>query len=259
MASRRDASAARERLRALTQTAYAAAAGHLEVDPPVDEAVPARRRWGLAPRASAAALVLLVGLAGFSGARAVASRGADPVPVEAAEGWSNAHDALGADLEATATPAPAGGAGSGEDEESHVVVHVVVHVAGQVIAPGIVDLPAGSRVHEAIAAAGGASAEADLDAVNLARVLVDGEQVYVPQPGEAVPVAARGSAAVGLVDLNAADLADLDALPGIGPVLAQRILDWRSEHGRFTSVEELGEVSGIGPTLLAKIRDLVTA
>ena len=126
----------------------------------------------------------------------------------------------------------------------------------------------GSRVGDAVAAAGGASKDADLSAVNLARLLVDGEQIRVPRPGEAVagtapgaggsPGTVGGSGPGGLVSLNAADVTALDALPGIGPVLAQRIVDWRTANGRFTSVDELAEVSGIGETLLGRLRPLVT-
>jgi competence protein ComEA len=147
---------------------------------------------------------------------------------------------------------------------------VVVHVVGQVKRPGLVRLAAGARVADAIAAAGGARPSADLSGLNLARVVVDGEQVQVLAPGEA-PVAgapgpgtaggagaAASGAGGGLVNLNTADLAALDTLPGVGPVLAQRILDWRAEHGRFTSVEELGEVTGIGDKLYAQIRPKVT-
>jgi len=136
-------------------------------------------------------------------------------------------------------------------------------------------MPAGSRVGDAVTAAGGATRSADLAAVNLARVLVDGEQVVVPKPGENVgpPVAGGGASGAagsgggqagaagadgGKVALNSADLSALDTLPGVGPVLAQRILDWRTEHGRFTSVEELGEVSGIGEKLLAQLTPRVT-
>jgi competence protein ComEA len=149
----------------------------------------------------------------------------------------------------------------------------VVHVVGQVKRPGLVRLAPGARVADAIAAAGGAKSTADLSLLNLARPVVDGEQVHVPRPGESPAVgagagAAGGAGAVGaggggaggggLVNLNTADLAALDTLPGVGPVLAQRILDWRAEHGRFTSVEELGEVSGIGEKLYAQIRPKVT-
>ena len=103
---------------------------------------------------------------------------------------------------------------------------------------------------------------ADLAALNLARVLADGEQARVPRPGEAPPAGAAGGRAVtgapgAPVSLSTADASILDTLPGIGPVLAQRIVDWRTEHGRFTTVDELAEVSGIGEKLLAQVRPLV--
>lgn len=141
---------------------------------------------------------------------------------------------------------------------------VVVHVVGQVKHPGVVALTAGSRVADALKAAGGSLLGADLSAVNLARLLVDGEQIRVPKPGEVVPQVVGGSAgssgpsAGSPVNLNTADLAALDTLPGVGPVLAQRILDWRAGHGRFSRVDELGEVSGIGDKLLAQLTPKVT-
>ncbi|HET7276619.1 MAG TPA: ComEA family DNA-binding protein [Dermatophilaceae bacterium] len=137
-------------------------------------------------------------------------------------------------------------------------------MVGQVRRPGVVSLAAGSRVGEAIKVAGGALPGADLAAVNLARLVVDGEQIRVPKPGEVVgqapgaPAGASGGLAGGLVNLNTADLTTLDTLPGVGPVLAQRILDWRAEHGRFSRVDELGEVSGIGDKLLAQLTPKVT-
>jgi competence protein ComEA len=137
-------------------------------------------------------------------------------------------------------------------------LEVVVHVVGQVVAPGLVHLPAGSRLADALDAAGGATPEADLAAVNLARVLTDGEQIVVPRPGEQLAGAIdAGSSGPGAMDLNAAGTGELDTLPGVGPVIAQRIVDWRTDHGGFGSVEELGEVSGIGPSLLDGVRDLV--
>ncbi|MFD0484006.1 helix-hairpin-helix domain-containing protein [Kineococcus sp. GCM10028916] len=137
---------------------------------------------------------------------------------------------------------------------------VVVHVAGRVATPGLVTLPGGSRVGNALAAVGGPLPDADLDAVNLARVLVDGEQVLVPAPGQAAagPAVASGSGDGGPLNLNAATAEQLDALPGVGEVLAGRIVAWREENGRFTSVDDLGEVTGIGPKLLDGVRDLVT-
>jgi competence protein ComEA len=148
---------------------------------------------------------------------------------------------------------------------------VTVHVVGQVLKPGLVRLPAGSRVADAVAKAGGARPDADLAAINLARVVADGEQLRVPKPGEVVvggPPAASGlgsgpsgagpAQGGGLVSLNSATVAELDALPGVGPVLAQRIIDWRTEHGRFASVDELGEVSGIGEKVFAQLKPKVT-
>jgi competence protein ComEA len=159
---------------------------------------------------------------------------------------------------------------------------VVVHVVGRVRHPGVVRLPQGARVEQAVTAAGGARSDADLSRVNLARPLVDGEQVVVPRPGESAlasggpgsVVAAPGSVVGGTtgspgsgsgvirqhaqpVDINTATQAELDTLPGVGPVLAQRILDWRAQNGQFTSVDELGEVSGIGDAVLARLRPLV--
>jgi competence protein ComEA len=136
---------------------------------------------------------------------------------------------------------------------------VVVHVVGLVVRPGLVTLPAGSRVADAVDAAGGVTRPRAADSVNLARVVVDGEQIAVgvpaTQPG---PTSAAGApAANALVDLNTADLAALDALPGVGPVLAGRILAWRESNGRFGSIDELGEVSGIGDAILGQLRPLV--
>ena len=139
---------------------------------------------------------------------------------------------------------------------------LVVAVTGQVRRPGVVTVPAGSRVIDAVKAAGGSLPGADLAMLNLARKLADGElvSVGVPAPAGLAPAGAPAGAGAGgstVVDLNTATLADLDTLPGVGPVLAQRILDWRTEHGRFDSVDQLGDVSGIGESRLAQLRDLV--
>ncbi|MEP6814594.1 MAG: helix-hairpin-helix domain-containing protein [Marmoricola sp.] len=139
---------------------------------------------------------------------------------------------------------------------------VVVDVVGKVQHPGIVTLPSGSRVHDAIKKAGGARRGTKLAALNLARVLVDGEQIVVGQPAPAgLAPSAVGSTpgpAGGLVNLNAAGLSELDTLPGVGPVTAQKILDWRTSHGAFSSVDELLEVDGIGQKTLADIAPHVT-
>jgi competence protein ComEA len=140
----------------------------------------------------------------------------------------------------------------------------VVHVVGAVGAPGVQRLPAGSRAVDAVAAAGGMVPEADLAALNLAAVLIDGQQLYVPRVGEVPPAAvppAAGSAAQSgpavPVDLNSATLDELDELPGIGPTTAQAILDHREQNGPFASVEELLDVRGIGDAKLEQLRDLV--
>jgi competence protein ComEA len=141
---------------------------------------------------------------------------------------------------------------------------LVVYVSGRVRRAGVVRLSVGSRVQDALRAAGGALPGSDLDSINLAQPLTDGEQVSVARAGRGSRVSAAGasgpagaSGAPGggpVVDLNSADTTALDALPGVGPVLAQRIVDWRTEHGRFSSVDELDEVSGIGDKLLSEIR-----
>lgn len=147
---------------------------------------------------------------------------------------------------------------------------LVVDVAGKVRRPGIVELPSGSRVVDAIEAAGGLRGRPDTTALNLARKLVDGEQVLVGVRAASVPAAPGGSgtastpgAAAGtpgaVVDLNTATLEQLDTLPGVGPVTAQAILSWREEHGRFTTVDDLLDVKGIGEATLAELRDLVAA
>jgi competence protein ComEA len=143
---------------------------------------------------------------------------------------------------------------------------VVVHVVGRVARPGVVRLPVGSRVQDAVSAAGGPVHGADLSTLNLARVLADGEQVVVGDRSSASPATSTPSptgsggqlTGSGRVNLNSATLAELDGLPHIGPVLAQRILDFRTEHGRFASVDELNEVSGIGEKTFADLQPLVT-
>ena len=136
---------------------------------------------------------------------------------------------------------------------------VVVAVGGKVRRPGLLRLPAGSRVDDAVRAAGGVLPGVTDPMLNLARPLADGEQVLVGVPAQpGVPGTTGGTGQPVLLDLNAATLTDLDALPGIGPVMAQRIVDWRTEHGRFASVDQLREVSGIGEakyqTLKPKVR-----
>ena len=132
---------------------------------------------------------------------------------------------------------------------------LVVHVVGAVRAPGLYELAEGSRIDDAIERAGGPKAKAALDRVNLASPVADGQQVVVPVRGETAASATETSG--GKVHLNSATLEDLDGLPGIGPVTAQEILDYRAEHGAFQSVEELDAVPGIGPARLADLKPLV--
>lgn len=159
----------------------------------------------------------------------------------------------------------------------------MLYVVGAVEHAGVVRVAADARVTDALTAAGGAAADADLSRLNLARPVVDGERLYVPRIGEAeVPAelppgggagagaGAGGSgsgadgagggagAAAQVVDLNTADATALETLPGIGPALAERILAWRDEHGGFRSVEDLLEVSGIGEGRFAELQDRVT-
>jgi len=209
-------------------------------------------------------MVVLLTAAVVLGIRVAWARSsATPQPVAA-----TAHGPLDGLVSRTVPAAFASGGAAGLPTAAGVLL---VHVVGQVRRPGVVRLPPGARVLDAVRAAGGATSAADLNHLNLARPVADGEQIVVPKPGESIlPGGAPGvggagagsSAGVGsgggLVDLNTADAAALDSLPGVGPVLAQRILDWRAQHGRFTSVDELGEVSGIGDKILATIRPKVT-
>ena len=139
-------------------------------------------------------------------------------------------------------------------------IDLVVSVAGLVARPGLVTVGPGARVADAVAAAGGPVPGTDLTGVNLARRLTDGEHVVIgpvaPQPAAGAPQASGSGARL---DLNTATMSDLDGLPGVGPVTAQRILDWRTEHGRFASVEQLREIDGIGEARFATLKDLVLA
>ncbi len=127
---------------------------------------------------------------------------------------------------------------------------VTVHVAGAVRHPGLVRLVAGARVADAIEKAGGAKSPRFLDSVNLARVLVDGEQIVLGAK-------ASGSTTSGKLSLGAATAAELEQLPGVGPVLAQRIVSWRADHGPFHAVDDLNDVSGVGDSLMDQLRPLV--
>lgn len=204
-------------------------------------------------------------------------KGETPVSVRADDGGWEAAQAE----EPAEGPEPAAGAGGGrgaspaavDDDGPASTGTVSVHVVGAVSRPGVIDLPASSRVEDAVDAAGGALAEADIDSLNLARVLVDGEQIRVPRVGDdPAAVAAQGGGPAGgpagdavggasgggLIDLNTADAQQLETLPGVGPVTAQSIIDHRETVGGFASVDDLLDVTGIGDATLSRIRDSVT-
>jgi len=172
---------------------------------------------------------------------------AAPTTPEPVAGLASPVASAGADPTASTTASPAG--------------TVTVDVAGKVRRPGIVVLDTGARVVDALKAAGGARPGVDLGSINLARVLVDGEQLLVGVPpvagvaGAALPTSAPGGA---LVNLNTATQVELESLPDVGPVTAEAILAWRTEHGGFTAVDELLEVDGIGDATLATIAPHVT-
>ncbi|WP_331461585.1 ComEA family DNA-binding protein [Streptomyces paludis] len=230
-------------------------------------------RCGLEPKTLGALAVVLVVAAALAAQHFWAAR---PRSVAAPETVSAAVPAAGASPEAVAgvlvpQPPPL--------PPSVGAARVVVDVGGKVRRPGVLRLPPGSRVADALQAAGGVEPGADLTGLNRARVLVDGEQVVVdgPVPADAGGLGAAGPGAVGpgaagvlgvggvagagpgggLVSLNTATQAQFESLPGVGPVLAQRIADYRAQHGGFRSVDELREVSGIGERRFADLQPLV--
>ena len=141
-----------------------------------------------------------------------------------------------------------------------VVAGVVVDVEGAVRRPGLVRLPAGSRVADAVARAGGTTPKADRSTVNLAAPVSDGQQVLVPRQGAAPSAGASpggAASAAGPISLSSASAEELDTLPGVGPVTAQKIVDYRTQHGAFHAVEELDAIPGIGPARLAELQGLV--
>ena len=208
-------------------------------------------------------VVALLVAAGFAVTAWWAVRAHGEGTVVPASTWSDRVEGSPAPDQPTALVTPVVGAASDAPQGDPAVV--VVDVAGKVRRPGIVKLPVGARVVDAIEAAGGARRGVDLSQLNLARVLVDGEQVVVgipPPGGVAAPAASAPGAPSGaagpLVNINSATQSQLEELPGVGPVTAAAILQWRSDNGAFTAVDELLEVSGIGDATLAKIAPFVT-
>lgn len=215
---------------------------------------------GLEPRAQRAVLALVVLALGFGVWRFWP---AAPAP-EVAFTRADAVDGAG------------GAAAEGEEGAAETAVDdapVVVHVVGAVVHPGVYELQAGSRVVDAVEAAGGALGNAALGSLNLARILSDGEQVYVftadevaagtapsapGAPGPPGSAGQAGPASAGLIDLNTATVEELDSLPGIGPATAQKIVDDREANGPFATPEDLMRVSGIGAAKFEALKDLVT-
>ncbi|WP_374195197.1 helix-hairpin-helix domain-containing protein [Streptomyces sp. ISL-1] len=203
-------------------------------------------RCGLEPRALAALAVVLVVAAVFAAQHFWAGR---PQTVPAPELVQQGAGTREPEPQPSPGPPPSDAGPGGR---------IVVDVSGKVRRPGVHRLPAGSRVADALRAAGGVRAGTDLTGLNRARVLMDGEQVVVgalappgsPMPGSPMPGAGAGGQNAGPVSLNSATVEQLDTLPGVGPVLAQHIVDYRTQQGGFRSVDELREVNGIGdPTL----------
>ncbi len=268
---RPDGAAARTRLRAITPRwvpteadVAEAAASHDAAfvgavatpgPSPARHALPERQRpvWRL--DAAAVRGLVSLALAGVAGALVVVilgwPRGAAAPPIDAVTGAKRAP--VQSVLEQPSPSASASGV-------------VVVDVDGAVRRPGVVELPNGSRVVDAIKSAGGVLPRGDTGSLNLAQVLLDGEQVVVPREGDtAAPIGPVGAAspapgsapAAELVNVNTATEVELETLPGIGPVLAAAIVEWRTQNGGFTSIDQLQEVSGIGPSTFADLAPLV--
>ncbi|WP_366180037.1 ComEA family DNA-binding protein [Actinomyces timonensis] len=238
-------------------------------DPPVRP-----RRVAITPRAAIAGGILIIALALLLAIRSVLVSADTTARAPAlAAGATGSPGAAGA---ARPTIVPSGlvtaGGGTAGPVGSGAADGAVVHVTGAVTSPGVVTLPAGARVADALNAAGGAAPDADMEQLNLARVVVDGEQIRVPRQGEELPPAAPGptgpsaagagagrdSGGSGRVDINTADATALEALPGVGPALAKRIVDYRAEHGPFATVDSLIDVPGIGQAKLEALRGSAT-
>lgn len=206
-------------------------------------------RCGVEPRAVGAVAVVLVAAVGFAGQQYWSARPrAVTAPAVVAPAAVPVAAAMGVPV-----PAPAGGPGG---VSAGSAARIVVDVGGKVRDPGVRRLPAGSRVEDALAAAGGVRPGTDTTGLNRARVLVDGEQVLVGVPG-LPPAGAGPGQASGPLSLGSATVDQLDGLPGVGPVLAQHIVDFRTARGGFRSVEDLRQVNGIGERRFADLRGLV--
>lgn len=207
-------------------------------------------------RGSVAVFVLVAVLAAGATALVTWFLRPTPIPVPASQ------DAVVVSDEHNDRAGPTAPAPAADQEQTTSSPPIVVAVIGHVVAPGLVTLPDGARVSDAIAAAGGALPGTDLTTINIARKVSDGEQIAVGVPGAvdggAAAQSGASAAGTGPVDINNANLQQLDQLPGIGPVTAQSIIDFREQNGPFGAVADLANVSGIGPATMAKLADLVT-
>ena len=243
-----------------------------------EERVRRPRRLAIAPRVAVVAGSVLLILAVVLALRAVmtsTAAGGESIPAAAgttAAARPSAAVSTAGPITGTAT-GPGGHAPGGPRTGAS---SVVIHVTGAVTRPGVVILGTGSRVTDAINAAGGAAPDADAEQLNLARVLTDGEQIRVPRVGEVLPdpapqpagAAGSGTSAAsgrpdgggssGSVNINTASTSELEKLPGIGPALAQRIVEYRDSHGPFASVDALTDVPGIGQAKLEALREQAT-
>jgi len=235
----------------------AASQGHLTGFNDVSRGKP---RVALGGRAALAGVLALLALSGGIFSAHLLTATAKPVSIVS-------HEVFGEEL----TEVPVEAASVLSEPAVPAGATVVVHVAGAVASPGIVELPQGARVAQAVELAGGAVEGAELSAINLARVLVDGEQILIPMIGQVPAPAAEATVSVppppdlsqmrddaGRINLNQASATLLQELPGIGPALAGRIVDYREQVGGFGSVEQLQEVSGIGPAVMNNVRDQVS-
>jgi len=224
---------------------------------------PRTPRPGPRLRLALACLVLMLLCSGASGCARVRPRGAIAVGLPAAHANQTTGLPVGSSLDAELPAA-------GQEDRAGEADVIFVHVSGAVVSPGVYCLPAGSRAWDGVTAAGGLASDASPSAVNLAAPLADAQQLHIPTREEAVgggPVVSAGGVGGGAadtsmagrpIDLNAAGIVTLVQLPGIGPVLAQRIVAYRQANGPYRSVDDLLRVSGIGAKRLAELRSLVT-
>ncbi len=209
-------------------------------------------------KASAAVFIAIFAIVIF---RWAVTSSAQPLDIESASGLSSSSEQ--GDLAASDTDL----ASDDVDAQAAIAMHIV-HITGAVVSPGVYEVEEGSRVIDAIEAAGGLATDASSEAINLARVISDGEQIHIPTVEEVASgqvsvssgqssITSTQSTAQSLINLNTATEEQLDSLPGIGPVTAANIISYREENGGFSSIEEIQKVSGIGEAKFAQIEELI--